>query len=413
MLAAKNSVSNRNIKANVSLPASKSISNRLLIIKHLCRDGFHIQNLSDSDDTKTLEACLQNIGHHDVFNAGDAGTPLRFLTALFSITPGTRILKGSERMHERPVGPLVEALKSLGAKITYLEKKGYPPLSITGKNIRGGKISVDAGISSQFISAILLIAPILPEGIIVKLRNNIASVSYIRMTLELMKHSGIESEWSNNIIKIKSQSYVNKNYIVEPDWSAAAFWYVFAALAEEAEIELSGLSKDSLQGDLYAAEIFGKLGVKTTFLPNSVMLTKKCVITDLLDIDFFETPDLLPAVLTAAAALKFPFHFSGLCNLSIKESNRVDAMLTELGKFGYRFRFVNNDELFFEDFTVTPEKEIICDSHNDHRIVMSLAPLALTGKTVIIKNAACISKSYPGYFKELKNAGFSVEFSGN
>jgi len=408
------SIGSKKIKTRVSLPASKSLSNRLLIIRALCEDGFDIENLSDADDTKILGQCIENINDYHVFDVHDAGTALRFLTAVFAITHGNRMLTGTPRLLERPVGPLVDALNRLGAKIHYPDKKGFPPLVINGSEIRGGKISVDAGMSSQFISALLLIAPTLPEGLEILLKNAVASAPYIRMTLGLMNYFGVNTEWNDDLIKIKPQKYKAKNYIVEADWSAAAFWYEIASLAEDAEIELTGLNGHSLQGDAVVADVFSKLGVRTTILPNSIKLTKCPVETGLLELDFFENPDMFPAVIATCAALGVSCRFTGLQNLAIKESDRVTAMVTELEKFGCHFSRDAAGNIVSEKSNQPKiAQSVNCNSYNDHRIAMALAPLSLKGFAINIDNASCVAKSYPAYFEDIKNAGFDSCFSEN
>jgi len=408
------SIGPRKIKTRVSLPASKSLSNRLLIIRALCDDGFTIENLSDADDTKILEQCLQKIHEYRIFSVQDAGTALRSLTAVFAITQGNRLLTGTPRLLERPVGPLVEALNRLGAKIHYFDKKGFPPLVINGSEIRGGKVAVDAGMSSQFVSALLLIAPALPEGLEISLKNAVASAPYIRMTLRLMNYFGVVSTWNDDLIKIEPQKYKAKNISVETDWSAAAFWYEIAALSEDAEIELIGLKEHSLQGDAVIADVFNKLGVQTTVLPGSIKLTKCPMESGLPEFDFFENPDMFPAVIATCAGLGISCRFTGLQNLAIKESDRVTAMITELEKFGYRFMRDVDGSLMSEDSNQLKITQTInCNSYNDHRIVMALSPLSLKGFTLNIDNASCVAKSYPSYFEDIKNAGFDTCFSEN
>lgn len=408
------SIGSKKIKTHVSLPASKSLSNRLLIIRALCDDGFTIENLADADDTKILEQCLQKIHEYRIFSVQDAGTALRFLTAVFAITHGNRLLTGTPRLLERPVGPLVDALNRLGAKIHYFDKKGFPPLVINGSEIRGGKVAVDAGMSSQFVSALLLIAPALPEGLEISLKNAVASAPYIRMTLGLMNYFGVVSTWNDDLIKIEPQKYKAKNIFVEADWSAAAFWYEMAALAEDAEIELIGLNEHSLQGDAAMAGVFSKLGVQTTVLPGSIKLTKCPVESGLQEFDFFENPDLFPAIITTCAASCISCRFTGLQNLVIKESDRVTSMLTELEKFGYHFRWEVDGGLISENCNGQKITQTVsCNSYNDHRIAMALSPLSLKGFTLNIDNASCIAKSYPSYFEDIKNAGFDTCFSEN
>lgn len=400
-----------NINASIVLPASKSISNRLLIIKDLCRDEFEIDNLSESDDTLILQNCIENMYLSDVFNVNNAGTAFRFLTALFSIIPGTRKLSGSKRMMYRPVGNLVNALIKLGADITYNGRKNFPPLTIKGNYFTKNTVSLSAGMSSQFISALLLIAPELPNGIQIKLSGNIASKPYIEMTLKMMEQFDVRHHWKKNIITIEKQSYAGHNFIVEADWSAAAFWYQIVALSQNATVELKGLTNNSLQGDSVVAIIFDKLGVKTSFLPDSVLLTNKPKSIIVFTHDFFNTPDLFPPILATCTALNVPFRFTGLQNLVIKESDRISAMITELAKFGYYFNYDQETATMDYDGNkgTLRETDILCDSHNDHRIAMSLAPMALLSCGINLTGSECVSKSYPGYFADLKTAGFVID----
>mgnify|MGYP001162049133 CR=1 FL=1 len=403
-----------NIRGSITLPASKSISNRLLVIKSLCDAPFIIKNISTSDDTLILEDCLINKEHYRVFDVKDAGTPMRFLTAVFAITPGNRLLTGSSRLQERPLAPLAQALTELGAKICFTNKQGFPPLVVNGNDIAGGTVTIDASISSQFISALLLIAPALPHGIELILKNSTASAPYIHMTLKLMEQFGIISKWHHDRIIIRHHKYHAADYTVESDWSAAAFWYEIAALAENCDIELHGLYADSLQGDAAVTEIFKNLGVQSTFVNDTVRLTKCADVTNFLQYDFFETPDLFPAVIAACAAKHIPFRFTGLRNLSLKESDRVQAMTAELEKFGLFFSAPDKNTLTFD--AATPRvsaNKIVCTAYYDHRIAMALAPLSLLGKKIILNQPFCVSKSYPSYFEDLKNSGFHVEFSEN
>ncbi|HOY32990.1 MAG TPA: 3-phosphoshikimate 1-carboxyvinyltransferase [Bacteroidales bacterium] len=402
-------IKSKKIRSSVTLPSSKSISNRLLVIQYLCRDGFRIDNLSDSGDTLVLQECLRNLHDREVFDAADAGTPFRLLTALFAVTPGKRVLTGSARMQKRPVGPLVDALNNLGAEIQYVAEKGYPPLIIDGKPLHGARVIIDAGVSSQFVSALLLIAPVLPDGLELKLKNNIASRPYIDMTLGLMKRSGISCKWQDDTILVKPQPYKGCDCVVEADWSAAAFWYEIAALAEEAEIELSGLQHDSLQGDAALCDIFTDFAVRTTFLNNSVIIRNDHNKPFAAGLDMFHSPDLFPALLVSAAALNVRCSFSGLRNLAWKESDRVAAMVAELERFGFHFSTNNNDMLHVEKSgKLSAAKNIVCNTYNDHRIAMALAPLSLLGYKVLLRDADCVVKSYPSYFDDLKKAGFDV-----
>ncbi len=400
----------KHIKTRVDLPASKSLSNRLLIIKALCKDNFIIKNLSGSGDTIMLQKSLENTDSINSIDINDAGTVFRFLTAFFCVLKGTRTLSGNKRMLVRPIAPLVDTLNELGGKISYSGFKGYPPILINGTTLEGGKASIDAHISSQFVSALLLIAPTMKKGLELELKRSVASEPYIRMTLDLMRYYGIESEWDDNIIKIVPQKYEPKNITVEADWSAAAFWYEMAALSEHAEIELMGLQKNSMQGDNAIAEIYENIGVETTYLADSILLRKSARTIDFLELDFFAIPDVFPSLVACCAGLNLPFRFTGLQNLSIKESDRVEAMICELGKFGYEFEYEKPAVLSFNGLHKKPvKKHILCETQNDHRIAMALAPLSLLDFNLNITDSDCVNKSYPDFFNHLKNAGFSVE----
>jgi 3-phosphoshikimate 1-carboxyvinyltransferase len=405
------------VTASVGLPASKSISNRLLLIKALCDQNIEIENLSQSNDTVVLQSCIDNMLEAEIFDVNDTGTAFRFLTALFAITPGKRTITGSARMKQRPVGDLVKSLIDSGADISYANQEGYPPLIIRGTSLANQKVSMNAGISSQFISALLLIAPTLQNGLELTLDGNVASKPYIEMTLKLMKHFGIQYQWDQNIIKVEKQLYHAKAYKVEADWSAASFWCLIAALSKNTHIELMGLTKDSLQGDSIVAEIFEKLGVHSSFQQNSVLLTKnEKDLPKEFTFDFFHYPDLFPPVMAACAGLNIPFHFTGLQNLKIKESDRVASMIEELEKFGFTFDYSSESGLltFKGDKGKSLEiKEIRCNSHNDHRIAMSLAPLSLLNVPVTIEDSDCVAKSYPSYFSDLITAGFKINGNNN
>ena len=401
-----------NCKAEILLPASKSISNRLMLIKALCKEDFTIENISNSDDTAILRLCIENISKEEVFDVADAGTAFRFLTALFAITLGTRILTGSKQMLKRPVGDLVKALKDLGADITYADKINHPPLIIKGRELTKRKSGIRANISSQYISALLLIAPRLPQGLELKMSGDVASKPYITMTLKMMEHFGVYYKWRWKTITIEKQLYRPRKFVVESDWSAAAFWYQIVALSKNAEVELTGLTEDYIQGDKTIADIFDKLGVKTSFLTNSVLLTKKSIQCVVMTENFFLTPDLFPSVMAACIGLNIPFHFTGLQNLIIKESDRVSAMISELAKFGYYFDYDKDESSLIYDGNKgkLSDEVVTCNSHDDHRIAMSLAPMSLIHCGIKISNAFCVSKSYPNYFDDLKKAGFSIDF---
>ncbi len=418
----KVSRSNRKITGSFTLPASKSESNRALIIRQFCIPPFTISNLSGSNDTQTLMNILDQDRAYTSgevsYDVGAAGTTMRFLIAYFSITKGMRILKGSERMHKRPVKILVEALLSLGAKIDYLGEKGYPPLRITGTDIKGGEIEIDGSVSSQYISALLMIAPSLPLGMVIRFTGDLASWPYINMTLKLMEHFGVSGLWHENSISVSPQRFTvlsdeekSGSYPIEADWSAASYWYAIAAFADEADITLHGLKKDSLQGDSILPHLFHFFGVKTEFLPGEgIRLTRIPVNADRFGFDFIDCPDIAQTIAVVASALGIPTLSKGLQTLRIKETDRAEALRTELKKFGIDFKVQSDDAaLFTETKGISNSVSTPVDTHDDHRMAMAFATLAMRTGCVYIKHPDVVSKSYPGFWDDMMNMGFKVE----
>ena len=374
------------VNCEIDLPSSKSISNRLLIIKALCKENFVIENLSDSDDTKILEKALNSSKKFIDVNHG--GTSFRFLTAYLSSKIEEKIiLNGSDRIKERPIKELVSALRKMGAKIEYLEKEGFAPLKIIGTNLSDGKVEIDGGISSQFISAILLISPTLVNGIELKITGNLVSKSYILTTLELMKEFGIEWTWTNDVITIKKQKYKAKNYTLESDWSSACFWFQMASLSEKCTIKLSGLQQNSLQGDKRVIDIFKSLGVSSVFENETLILTKNKQNSFSQQINLIETPDLYQALKCTLFAKNIATEFSGIQTLKNKETDRVTSTESELLKL---------------------KTTKIIETYKDHRMAMSFAPLCLKFGELQINNSEVVSKSYPNFWNDLKKGGFII-----
>jgi len=374
------------VECEIDLPASKSISNRLLIIQALCKQEFVITNLSNSNDTKSLQKALKATA--STIDVGAAGTSFRFLTAYLSTLVGNRfILTGSNRMKERPIKELVDALLELGVEIKYLEKSGFPPLAILGTDITENKVSIDGKISSQFISALLLIAPTLKNGIKLKVSSEIVSKPYIIMTLKLMAEFGISHTWQENIIEIKPQKYSAKDYNIEADWSAASFWYEIAALSSSCNITLNGLTENSIQGDRKVMELFKNLGVQTKFENGSVILTKKEENVISKEINLIKTPDLYQPLKCTLFAKNLTTEFLGLQTLKDKESNRIKAVEKEL-------------------INLVTTKEIT--TYKDHRMAMSFAPLCLKYDTLQINDVEVVDKSYPNFWNDLKEGGFII-----
>ena len=374
------------VECEIDLPASKSISNRLLIIQALCKQEFEITNLSSSEDTKSLQKALK--ATNATIDVGAAGTSFRFLTAYLSTLVGNRyILTGNNRMKERPIKELVDALLELGVEIKYLEKMGFPPLEILGTDITENKVNIDGKISSQFISALLLISPTLKNGIKLKISGEIVSKPYIIMTLKLMEEFGISHTWQENIIEIKPQKYSAKNYNIEADWSAASFWYEIASLSTNCNITLNGLTENSIQGDRKVSELFNNLGVQTKFENGSIILTKKEEKDISKEINLINTPDLYQPLKSTLFSKNLTTKFLGLQTLKDKETNRIKAVEKELLK-------------------LNTTKKIT--TYKDHRMAMSFAPLCLKYETLQINDVDVVEKSYPKFWNDLKKGGFII-----
>ena len=402
----------------VLLPASKSISNRLLIIRALAEIEFQIANLSTADDTIHLAQHLETINRNEkgstdsTMDTQNAGTVLRFLTAYLAGKPGIWTLVGSDRMYERPIGSLVEALIGLGADIKYLAAPGFPPLRITGRSLHGGDLHIDASISSQFISALLLIAPILPEGLSLTMTGQPVSAPYIEMTIKLMEEFGIDIRQEQNGIRVEPGKYKTADSTVETDWSSAAFWYEAVALSDNAELHLPGLHLHSIQGDAVLPRIYNELGVQTEETTQGIILTRRERVSDCFDYHFTGCPDIAPAVITTCAASGISGTFQGLKGLNIKETNRVTALANELRKIGMILEVTEGGDRIDlgkgNPDLLNQHADIVMESYDDHRMAMTFAPLALKLGSVRIANPDVVSKSYPGFWQEMRRNGFEV-----
>ena len=402
----------------LTLPASKSISNRLLVMQYLSEGKISIKNLSTADDTVLMQNLLAKIQSHislgdpDQFcelDCGNAGTVLRFLTALLASQPGKWILTGSERMEKRPIGPLCKNLQQLGASIEYIGEEGYPPIRIHGKTLRGGQLSPDTSQSSQFVSALLMIAPLLDNGLILELNNTVASRPYIDMTLVLMKVADIAFTSDSNLIRVKQGNYNDHTFVVEPDWSSASYWFEVAALLPGVEIFLKGLSMHNLQGDAALTDIFSLLGLGSYNNGYGVMVKKIAEPEPELNYNFSNCPDLVPAVAATCVALNINATLSGLENLRIKESDRLQALKNELARINPQIEISGNGILRI-DKQEKPERyqSIRFSTYNDHRMAMAFTPLALCFHNVIIENPLVVSKSYPSFWEDARQLGFVV-----
>tara|TARA_Y100000992_G_scaffold263597_1_gene199939 strand:- start:1704 stop:2930 length:1227 start_codon:yes stop_codon:yes gene_type:complete len=391
----------------INLNSSKSESNRLLIIKSLSDDNIKLSNLSKANDTILLNKLIK-LNSNSIWDAEDAGTTMRFLTSYLALQKEKVILTGTERMKKRPIKILVDALEEIGAKIEYQEKKGYPPL-IINKKISQNKnsISIRGDISSQYISSLLMIAPILKNGLIIKIISPFYSKPYVMMTLNLMKKFGINYEISKDSISIKNQKYKEASYKVESDWSAASYWYSFLSINKMfKEIRLIGLRKDSFQGDQIIKKIMSLFNVETHYNEDGVILRKKDLSFDYLELDFKDCPDLAQTILVIAAFHKTKLKLYGVESLKIKETDRLLAMKIELNKIGVNF-FDDNGIWTLERRNKPFPNKVSIDTYEDHRMAMAFAPLA-TELDLTINNPGVVNKSYPSYWDDMKKAGYKI-----
>ncbi len=388
------------------LPASKSISNRLLILQALFPDTIEIENCSEAEDTVIMQQALKQ--KSGTINVGNAGTCLRFLTAYFAAIPGDYIIHGSERLHERPVFDLVNALRQLGADIDYIDKEGFAPLRIKGKVLTASEVEISGEISSQHITALMLIGPFLPNGLTIKWVGKQVSTGYIWMTERILFELGIVCKITDNEMDIPPQKPRKSNMYVEADWSAASYWYSFAALSKSCDIQLPGLTNSYLQGDIVIANYMDRFGVHTSFENGIARLTKTNVLLQQASYNMANEPDLVPALCTCLAGLGVAVQFENIKHLRDKESDRIAVLETELLKCGVQVITTESSiELLPSDLLldIIP----VIETHNDHRIAMAFSALALRFKKIQINNPEVVAKSYPLFWKELEKAGFVVE----
>lgn len=397
------------IKAIIKITGSKSESNRILLLQALY-PNVKIENTSNSDDAQVMQKGLkQSNGEIDIHHAG---TAMRFLTAYFATQEGKEVvLTGSQRMTERPIGVLVDALRSLGADISYVKNDGFPPLKIKGKKITKQRVSLPADISSQYISALLLNASSLENGLEIELIGKITSVPYIKMTLALLSQLHIENSFEGNTIIILPKKEVASNtLVVESDWSSASYFYSICALADiGSEITLSAYKENSLQGDSVLAIIYKSFGVETIFEDHNVILKKTAKHqTGIIEVDLANAPDIAQTIAVSAFGLRMPCHLTGLHTLKIKETDRLEALKTELSKLGANISVTD------KTFTLSTSKDIIdnisIDTYNDHRMAMAFAPLALK-TSILINDAEVVSKSYPDFWDDMKSVGLNVKMN--
>lgn len=406
---AKIQIASTSINGKVHLSGSKSISNRLLILQALSGNKNSLKNLSDSDDTTVLEKALSS--KDTVIDVGIAGTAMRFLTAYYTLRGSEVILTGASRMKQRPIKGLVDALCSLGADIKYTEQEGFPPLKIKGGNLKGGLLQMKADVSSQFISAILMIAPYFEKGIQLKLIGEVLSRPYIEMTLNLMEKQGVPYQWVGDTISILPGTYQNNITHVESDWSSISYMFELIALSDSGCIQLTQVDEHSVQGDQEGMRYFDLLGVDSTIEQGVLTLRKRFDFEPpkLLELDCLKTPDLAQTLAATACGLGVRMKLTGLKSLPIKETDRLMALKNELEKCGAQVQIINNEAL-----DIIPGAELLNRSFNfetygDHRMALCLAPLALKAKSVTLNNPMVVNKSYKSYWEDLKILSFNIQ----
>ena len=392
------------IDATISLPLSKSISNRALILNALTIDALPLKNVAQCDDTDAMVRALSEKG--DRVDVGAAGTAMRFLTAYFAAKMGSVIeIDGSQRMRQRPIKALVDALKACGAKIEYLGEEGFPPLRIEGVALHGGEVSLPASISSQYISALLMIAPLMDNGLKLTLEGEITSRPYILMTLSMMREWGVDCDFEQNVITVPRGEYKATNYDIEADWSAASYWYEISALSAGC-IALKGLNEESIQGDSALVEYFTKIGVDSQFEDEELTLMPSPEQLSRVELDLSEQPDIAQTIAVTCCLLRIPFKLTGLATLKIKETDRLIALQRELAKLSFDVEIEQDSQLIWNGLQHPIFEEPQIETYKDHRMAMAFAPAALYLPGLVIKDVDVVAKSYPEYWSHLVEAGF-------
>ena len=389
------------IYGKVLLPLSKSISNRLLLIQALMGEECFMEQLSDSDDTRYMFQALHS--PDSCLDIGHAGTAMRFLTAFFAQKRGEWEITGSERMKQRPIKILVDSLRALGAQIEYVDHIGFPPLRIVGSELIGGVLNISASVSSQYISALLLIAPYMKAGLTLQLQGKVVSKAYIDMTIRIMEIFGAKVDRGENYIHITPTPYQSSVLKVESDWSAASYFFALLAVARNGELRLTGLQKDSIQGDSCQMELWEKLGVASHFANGELILTPKSIELSFLEVTLIDMPDLIPTFAGSCCLLEIPFRISGIETLHIKESNRTLALITELKKLGYLLEVEDESRLCWFGKKQAPEPQPSIQTYQDHRIAMAFSVASLKFTNIHIEDKEVVTKSYPRFWEELQN----------
>lgn len=394
------------INGSIELASSKSESNRALVISALSEGKSELYKLANARDTQTMQRLLAS-PESETWDVLDAGTTMRFLTAYATIQGGQKTMTGSARMQERPIKLLVDALRSIGADITYKKNEGYPPFKINQFRYNGNrKIEISGEVSSQYISALLMIAPCLPEGLEIELTGKVGSKPYIQMTLNLMEKFGASYHFEGNKIQIDAQKYNPTNYTIEADWSGASYWYSIVALSKKASLTVNGLREESNQGDSVLVELMSSLGVKTTFTDKGVHL-EKTEAQNHIEWDFTHCPDIAQTIAVICAAKGISAKLTGLESLRIKETDRIEAIKNELKKFDVDVQIEGDEVITLDKPILKWSDNIVIKTYEDHRMAMAFAPLALLGQ-LEIEEPDVVNKSYPDFWRDLKSVGFEA-----
>jgi len=404
----------KQIGGTVQLTGSKSESNRALIIQALSKGLVQVDNLSEAADTVIMQAALRRAQDADkslvtTIDIGPAGTAMRFLTSYLNTIKGEFILTGTERMQQRPIGILVDALHAIGAKIGYEKQQGYPPIRIQGRlTQQNERVSIKGNVSSQYISSLLLIAASLEKGLTLDIEGELTSRPYVTMTLNMLQEAGITHTWKDNSIQIAPQSYKPTTIYVEPDWSAASYWYAIVALSDNGHIVLPGLKESSLQGDIAIKDIMQHFGVESTFKNDGLHLTKTAQVSSETLFDFKECPDLAQTIVALTAALKRDISITGVETLKIKETDRLNALKVEIAKFGAEL-IADGEVYHIRTANIYTPENLDIDTYEDHRMAMAFAPLALVFPQLTIHEPMVVEKSYPDFWQHLSNQGFQIQ----
>jgi 3-phosphoshikimate 1-carboxyvinyltransferase len=405
---------NNPLQGTVNLPGSKSESNRALMISAYGGFPLEVDNLSEAHDTVLLKAILEHIRassnkEFTVVDCEDAGTVARFMMTYLACRPGTWLLTGSERLRQRPMAPLIEALCQLNADIACTDVQGHLPVRICGKQLEGGRVILDATQSSQFASSLLMASPTWEHGLQLSLVGKPVSMPYLEMTLEMLEYFGVQIHRNGDVITVASQQYHPRSFTVSADWSAASFWYELVALGNGGKLLLKGLKSNSLQGDVVAKDLFASLGVGTEFVEQGAWVFKEVNLPSKhvtpLVFDFNHTPDLFPSIFSTCVALNIDTVFKGISTLSNKESDRINSMITELSKVYTFINIIHDDEIIIGKsslkINLNDIKSVIFNTYHDHRIAMSLAALSISHGKMSFDNLSVVNKSYPTFWEEL------------